>query len=1375
MLELCNFRSVIFYFMIKLIKLLLFITCISSSVNAQPGNLIFHRISPPEGFTFGSIYCIEEDANGFIWFGTEYGLYRYNSRTIELFQNSTDDPNSIPANNVYSLYKDISETLWVGTINGLCYFDEKHEKFIKPDWKFRNGDKGNNHIRSIIENQEGEKFIMMHLNNVYRVNTENDSIIPILLPGIYPNEYPTKVIFDSDQNLCIGTSMGSFYMSSPPYNEFKLFFHNREDRIQAIFQDNNTYWIGYELSGIDHINNYGLVIETYQDSKPVKVRLPNNSVRSIIKDSENRIWVGTYKGLAIISRGVSETIDKTPYNFLPHNSIHSLKTDSKGGVWIGTWSGGLAFVGKHDNKFMHLLSPSQPQSINNSIVSSFATDNNGNLWIGTEDGGLNRLSHQDKSFEIFKPQIDHDGRLNIKAICFDQHNTLWIGTYASGLWSYNIKDNRFKHHQIFETERINIYDLQVSDNILWMGTWGSGVYSLDLKTGELINYTSSPADPNSLSSNLVRSLLVDSYEGIWVGTQLGLNYLPKGSKRFIRYFYNVTESRRISRNEVLSLHEDSHGKIWIGTGGGGVDVLEPGTGNLSNISRQEGLSGNNVYGILETRSGDFWFSTENGLTCYNPENHKFSYYNKEDGLQGNHFNPNAAFMTDAGELLFGGSNGFNIFQPDRFSENIYPPKVYITNLEINNKKILAAHSDSPLKEAIHRAKEVSLKFHENSLTFEFIANNFNQPYKNQFKYRLVNYQDEWIDLGSEAKAIFTKVPPGKYIFEVTGSNNSGVWSPDPTRLTIKIAYPLWRSNLAYMFYTLILLVAVWIIKREIVIRQKLRSQVLIEKVQRENEEKLHQMKLQIFTNISHEFRTPLTLILSPLELIMGKKYFDSDTKEHLDMIQRNARRLRMLINQIIDFRRFELNKPEYTPAKTDIISTCMDICNHFEVHARDKNISFAMTSAFKKYEIDVDQDKLEKIVFNLLSNAFKHTPEGGTICLNVDESETLSKEATVFSTHPEMEGPVMAIKVTNSGTGVSEEEIPHIFERFYKGTPGKYQGTGIGLHLCREYSRLHGGAITVENIPQKGIAFSLLLPLKDKGQIEEAIAKPMKNWISKTSDPKSGQDNQKPDNDPIRETSASVLVVEDNSDMQKQIKRLLQDKYKVIVASNGLQGYEMAREIFPDIIISDVVMPGMDGFEMCKKIKEDILTSHMPVILLTALSETEKQIDGLETGADAFIVKPFDNKLLMAQIKNLIASRGQLKKSFTESAEKWADNNQLNQRDKRLVIRAVQIVEKHLLDPAFSVEHLADKLGISRSSLHRKMKVLTNQSATEFIRYVRMKKALKLMKEGDLNIDEIGFAVGFNSHSYFTQCFKKLYGKTPTEYLAELKSSEKAK
>jgi signal transduction histidine kinase/ligand-binding sensor domain-containing protein/AraC-like DNA-binding protein len=1362
--------------MIKLFRLLLFATCISAAVHAQTGDLIFQRISPPEGFTFGSIYCIEEDANGFIWFGSDYGLYRYNSRAIELFQHSMDDPGSIPANNVYSLFKDINETLWVGTINGLCYFDEKHAKFIKPNWKFRSGDTGNNQIRNIIENQEGEKFIMMNLNNVFRVNTDNDSIIPIHITGKDPNEYPTRIIFDNDQNLCIGTSLGNFYMSSPPYNDFKLFFRNREDRIQAIYQDNNTYWIGYELSGIDHINSYGLVIETYHDSKPSKIRLPNNSVRSIIKDNENRIWVGTYKGLAIISRGASEAIDKTPFNFLPHNSVHSLKIDSRGGVWIGTWSGGLAFVGNHDNQVMHLLSPSQPQSINNSIVSSFAADNDGNIWISTEDGGLNRLNQKDKSFDFFRPQMGNDGNLNIKTICFDNYNTLWIGTYASGLWSYNIKDKTFKQHDIFEADRVNVYAIRVLDNILWMGTWGSGVFSFDLKTGELKNYTSSPTDPNSLSSNLVRSLLVDSYEGIWVGTQLGLNYLPKGSTRFIRYFYNDTEGRRISRNDVLCLHEDSHGKIWIGTAGGGVDVLDPGTGILSNISRKEGLSGNNVYGILETRDGNFWISTENGLTCYNPENKKFSYFNKEDGLQGNHFNPNAAFLTDAGELFFGGSNGFNIFRPDRFSENIFPPTVYITNLEINNKKIYAGQPDSPLKEAILHAKELNLKFHQNSLAFEFIANNYNQPYKNQFRYRLVNYQDEWIDLGSEAKAIFTKIPPGKYIFEVTGSNNSGVWSTDPTRLVINIAFPFWRSNLAYLFYAIILMSAAWFIKREIVIRQKLRSQVLIEKVQRENEEKLHQMKLQIFTNISHEFRTPLALILSPLELIMDKKYFDNDTREHLHMIQRNARRLRMLINQIIDFRRFELNKMEYTPVKTDIISTCMDVCNHFEVHARDKNISFAMTSSFKKYEMAVDPDKLEKILFNLLSNAFKHTPEGGTICMNVEASEITPKETPVFSTRPEMSGSVLAIRVSDSGAGVSEEEIPHIFERFYKGTPGKYQGTGIGLHLCREYSGLHGGAITVENIPQKGIMFSVLLPLNDKGQIEEVKAKPIKNWISKASEPKSGTDSsQETPVQIIKDISVSVLVVEDNSDMQKQIRSLLQDKYKVIVASNGLQGYELAKEIFPDIIVSDVVMPGMDGFELCKKIKEDILTSHIPVILLTALSETDKQIDGLETGADAYLVKPFDNKLLLAQIRNLVATREQLKKTFTDSAEKWADNNQLSQRDKSLVIRAVQIVEKHLLDPAFSVEHLADKLGISRSSLHRKMKVLTNQSATEFIRYVRMKKALKLMKEGDLNIDEIGFAVGFNSHSYFTQCFKKLYGKTPTEYQTELKINEKSK
>ncbi len=1353
----------------KFLSLALLISFTFYVSKSQINDLLFRRISPADGFTFGSIRSIDEDQNGFIWFAAEDGLYRYNSRSIDKYIHKKDDPYSIPANNIYSVFNDKAGKLWIGSVKGLSFFDEEREIFITPEWKLPFDNHVPMDIRSIIENSDGKKVILSDLVGIFQLNEQEDSIIPIILKFEAAEDYPTEIIFDNNQNLCIGTKLGYFYRSAPPYKEFSIFYHNRKDKIQAILQDNNTYWIGYELSGIDHINDLGTIIDTYQKSEGSNTRLPNNSVRSIAKDRENRIWIGTYKGLAVINKRVSTMIQKTPYNYLPHNSVHSLKTDSKGGVWIGTWSGGLAHVGKHDIQFTYYQLPFQSNALNNHVISSFEHTHDGDIWISTEDGGLNRFNRKEKTFDFYKIRTRKHGTVNIKTLCFDEKNTLWIGAYANGLWSFNIDSKKFTHHNIFPAERISIYTLCLIGNTLWMGSWGDGIYSYNITNGELINYISDPADSNSVSSDYIRCIVVDSYEGLWIGTQSGLNYKPKGSDHFKRFFFNTSEKENINHDEIYSVLEDSNGNIWIGTGGNGLDILDPETGKLTNISKTHGLPGNNVYGVLEDNKGNFWISTENGITCYTPELQKFKYYNKDDGLQGDQFKPNAAFKTKNGEFLFGGSNGFNLFNPDLLSENPIPPTVFITNLEINNKKVTLSDPDSPLKKAIHTVHALKLKPRQNSLSLEFVANNFIQPYKNRFKYRMLNYQNDWIDSGTEGKATFTMIPPGSYTFEVWGSNNDGVWSLEPARLKIDIQYPFWKSKLAYLIYLSLLIFSIWLIRREIIFRQQLKNEILIEKVQRENEEKLHQLKLQIFTNISHEFRTPLTLILSPLEMIIDKKYYDNDTKEHLAMIQRNAQRLRMLINQIIDFRKLELNKIEYSPLNTDVIALCLEVCNHFRVHAKDKAISFTLTSAFNKYELEADPDKLDKIVFNLLSNAFKFTPEGGDISLKIEEAKAPASDQISFSTFPELTGQVLAIRVANSGKGIANDEIPRIFERFYKSPTGTLQGAGIGLHLCREYTKLHQGAITVENRNEKGTVFSVLLPLKARGTISESNNLILERWSNESPDTTAETLTSGDDVIVKKDYRYAVLVVEDNHDMRKQIHDLLKNDYKVILASNGTQGFEIAKAVFPDIIISDVIMPGINGLDFCKQVKEDFLTSHIPVILLTALSETDNQISGLETGADAYIVKPFNNELLQVQIKNLIASREQLKKIFSVSSEKWADDKNLTLRDKNLIDKSFQIIETHLLDSGFSVEQLSALLGISRSSLHRKMKALTNQSANEFIRYVRLKKAIKLMKDGDLNIDEIGFAVGFNSHSYFSQCFKKQYGVTPSVYVNEIK------
>lgn len=1330
---------------------------------AQSTDIQFRTISPQGGFTYSAVKTIAEDANGLIWFGTEHGAFRYNTLKMQKYIHLQDDPHSLPADHVLHILKDQSGKMWFATYGGLCFFNDAQQNFVTVKLKEEPGVRLNTTLREVLQNKNGD-FFTLHRTQFCQLNF-SDSIFQTLPLRLDENDdVLMHAFFDSSDNLWIGTNKGYVYYSEPPYQNFRTFSHQQNASVRSLCKDNNTLWIGYEWGGIDHVNEQGLLIDHYDEKNTGNTQLPHNRVRQIIKDADNRIWVATYNGLLVIDKNGTRTIRKNQYSKLPHNSVYSMFLDSHKSIWVGTWSGGLGYHSPYDSQFLHFNKDGNTGSMNSNVVSSFAEDGDGTIWIGTENGILNCFNRDQKSFTSHVLQRTNTGTSNIKCIVSDQHNRLWIGTLSNGLWYFDKQNQSFKQLDIFDEDIVNLYTILPDEKGLWLGTYGTGLYYYDFETRKNTVFKVNATDPNAISSNQIRVIFRDSYGGLWIGTHSGLNYKPKGSNNFTRYYYNSTEGQRISNNEIFAIQEDRSGKIWVGTGGGGVDCYDPNTRRFTNLSPEDGLAGYNVYGILIDNRENLWFSTDNGLSCYHPRDKKFTNYSQEDGLQGNQFNPGAAYKCRNGNMLFGGPNGFNLFAPDLIINNPTPPKIIITDLIINNKKIDATH-DSPVPQAIPVAKTIKLNHFQNSLTFEFITNNYIHSQKNQFRYRLRNYENNWQEAGNEERATFTKVPPGTYTFEVTGSNNNGVWANSPTQLEVVIRPPFWLTWYAYLFYLLLLAAIFWSIRKEIILRKELKNQLLLERVQRENEEKLHQMKLQFFTNISHDFRTPLTLILSPLENMLSEEEFAPKTIENLTMIQRNAKRLRRLIDQLLDFRKLEFNKAVYTPVQTDLIDLCRDVCYDFEGYARDKTIFFSFESALSKIELEFDPDKIDKVLFNLLSNAFKYTPEKGTISLSVEvaNAETFTQTFD-YSTDPIPIGKVIAIQVKDSGPGLVTEELPRIFERFYQSENIQNQGTGIGLHLCREYVKMHQGTILVKSAPGEGIRFTVLIPVRNEGKVGGKQKK--QNW-------------QAPQNDPDEEIISgekyihSILVVEDNLEMQKYIRNLLNDEYRVLVAGNGTQGFEMANELYPDLVISDIMMPGIDGFELCKRLKEDIRTSHIPVILLTALSDTEKRISGLKTGANAYLTKPFDNKLLKAQISNLLVARKRMQEAFAESQEKWEEDTNLMPPDKKLMDKAIEIVDKHILDVNFTVEQLAEELNMSRSSLHRKMRALTNQSATEFIRYIRLKKAIKLMKEGNYNIDEIGYAVGFNSHSYFSQCFKKQFDKTPSAYMNDLKLGDK--
>ncbi|MCX6237385.1 MAG: response regulator [Bacteroidia bacterium] len=1328
------------------------------------------KISPEGGFTFDAISSICEDKYGFIWFGSNNGAYRNNSVETLKFINSPDDKTSIPSNFIRSIYLDMKGEIWISTDHGLSVFDYQCECFKRYSFHDAAGNPMGLNVAQIFQTADST-YWMVDNAGFAGIDFKTGIVSYYPLPENIPNDRIRMAVKDKNERIWLGGNIGGIYYCDPPYQKISFFAQSRTENVFTILPDGNKIWIGYDWGGADLFTTQGEFADHFDDNIQGKNKIPSSRVRTIFK-YKNEIWLGTFKGLVRMKDDGIEVIEKEKYPGLPSNSIFQIFRDSKNGIWITTWSGGLGYINEWSNNFEHYKRESNNNSLSDNVVSDFAETADGKIIIATEEGHLNYLdpsNHQFTDVRIKEP----NGMVNhIKSLYTDKNGTLWIGTFASGIFFKNKDSRDYQNFGLIDKFKEQFYDITSSDEGLWFASSMRGLFYYDYKTRQVRRYSSNNSDPESLSSNQVRTVLDDSKGNIWVGTASGLNKRSKGSDRFVRYFYNPDERNRISSNNIYTLIEDSKQNIWIGTAGGGVNIYDPNSGEFLQLSKKDGLPGNDIYGILEDNAGVIWMSTENGISAYTPATKNIRNFDYTDGIQGNQFNPGSAFKAKNGELFFGGSNGFTRFDPQQMKENPVTPKVFITGLEINNQTVNQISDPKLIRQSLMTLSYLELKYNQNSLKFNFVANNFLLPQKNRYKYRLMGYSPDWIEIQKDNKAIFTKIPPGDYVFEVIAANNDGKWNDSPTRLHLTILYPFWRTFYAYLIYFIITIVVFYFLQRELRIRNRLKHSILQEKIQRENEEKLHQLKLHFFTNISHEFRTPLTLILSPLSLLKRKMAGQEETMEHLTMIENNANRLTRLVNQILDIRKIELGKMDFQPQPFDIVALCQEVLQCFSLLDNDRKINFHFESDFSSLFISIEPDKIDKMIFNLLSNAMKYTREEGTIQLSIKnpywQPEAI-QEPYHYAIGNKIDGEYVTVIVKNEGSGIAPSDLPNIFDRFYQ-APGQLSGTGIGLHLCSEYILMHHGQIEVFTGENLGSSFYVRLPVS-----REEIGKGIQQAVFHTSLYQEQQIQSLPEETLISksEKETTILVVEDNKEMLRFLKNILSELYHIITASDGNEGLTKVKEFHPDLVLTDVMMPVMNGTEFCHILKTDLDTSHIPVLMLTALSSVENQMQGFETGADDYIVKPFDDRLLTLRIRNLLESRRILRDKFTNSQGEWREAMQTLKPDRELLEKATTILENHLTDMLFTVDTLASALGLSRSTLHRKLKALTNQSATEFMKFVRINKSIKLIESGMTNIDEICFKVGFNSHSYYSMCFKKQLGQTPSEYISRLKREAK--
>ncbi|MEI6275312.1 MAG: two-component regulator propeller domain-containing protein [Prolixibacteraceae bacterium] len=1328
------------------------------------------KISPEGGFSFDAISSISEDKFGFIWFGSSNGVYRYNGVETVKYINVPGNKTSIPGNNVRSLFLDLKKDLWIGTNKGVVLYDDKKENFKRYTFHDINGKPKGINVLQILQTADS-CYWMVDDYGFASIDFRKNLVSYLPLPENKTKDVIRLAVKSKDDGrIWLGGINGGIYYCDPPYREISFFVRERTQNVYAILPDGDHIWAGYYWGGADRFDRKGILSEHFGDDLTGRNWIPSSNVRSIFKNKDE-IWIGTFKGLVRIKPGGNELIEKEYFPGLQNSSIYQIYRDSGNGIWIGTWSGGLSYINEWANSFEHFRRESFGNSLSDNVVSDFEETSDGSVIASTEEGHLNYLDHKTHKSSPTQIKGSKGPVFSIKSLYTDRDGTLWIGTYASGIYYQKLGSKEYVHFDLIDDFTEQFFDITSNSECMWFGS-SAGLYGYNLQNRQIKNYAPRNSDPESLSNKNVRSLLMDSKGNLWIGTINGLNKKNRDSDKFIRYFYNPDQKNRISSNVIYSLMEDSKQHIWIGTAGGGVNIYDPATDSFSQLSKKDGLPGDDVYGILQDDTDVIWMSTENGISAYSPITKSFRNFDYSDGLQGNQFNPGSAFISKNGEIYFGGSNGFTRFDPKKMKENPIAPKTFIVGLEVNNQKVTHESDPDLIKQSLLTLSHLDLAYNQNSIRVEFVANNFLLPQKNRFKYRLKGYSPDWIEIRKDNKAIYTKIPPGNYVFEVMAANNDGKWSDTPTRLSISIHRPFWSSAYAFALYIMVIMVVIYVLQRELRIRNRLRNSILQERNQRENEEKLHQLKHQFFTNISHEFRTPLTLILSPLALLKRKISGLEDPLEQVALIENNANRLLRLVNQLLDIRKIELGKVDFQPQSFDLMVLCREIFQCFSVQENDRSYQFTFEADFSSLFISIEPDKIDKLIFNLLSNAMKYTKPDGDILFSIKNWEWKPEsqpEPYHHSIGQAIPGKFVTIIVKNEGFGIDPSVLENIFDRFYQ-APGQISGTGIGLHLCAEYILLHHGQIEVFTGPEMGTTFYVRLPVTPT-----EIGKAVSDTISQTVPFEKQEDPaiHHPIHQSNTEELAQILVVEDNKEMQKFLCKILSEHYHVITANDGSEGLEMVREFGPELVLTDVMMPGMNGNEFCRILKADLNTSHIPVLMLTALSSVESQMEGFETGADDYVVKPFDDRILLLRIKNLLDSRALLREKFTKANGEWQEEMQKFKPERELLDKASEIIERHILDPNFSVDILASELNLSRSSLHRKLRALTNQSATEFIKFVRINMSIRLIENHETNIDDICFMVGFNSHSYFSTCFKKQIGQTPSEYISKFKREAK--
>lgn len=1340
-------------FVLKSFLLLLYLCFFQLPICGIDLNFKYYKVE--DGLSSNTVYAIIQDAKGYIWVGTEDGLNRFDGYHFQFYRNTPRDTTTIINNYVYSLYEDIHGQLWAGTEIGISLYDHKRNAFNRFSKKTKDNIDVNDRIQNIFSDDKGNIWISSLRQGVFLYNENNTLKLYSFDKYVDNKQEPvstTCIYKDKDNTIWALTlnTIYTLYKYDAHADEFIPAFPQTDRELlkklksYCMLEDNfGTLWLGSWNDGLFEVDKTTGVKNNYLN--------PENQgglthIHSMTEYEPGKLLIGSNGGLTSFrvspvmgNRLESHIIEP----ILSSRFVYPIYKDREGGLWIGTYYGGINYSSPNWNYFSTYKHDPYENSISGNVVSTFCEDHSGNLWIGTDDEGLNFFNTKTERFKVYKPDKNKNSLSyhNVHALCLD-NDKLWIGTYSGGL------------------------------NVM------------DLATEKFTCYYSDPLDTNALNSNNINSLFKDSRGNIWIGTTSGINLYDREKDNFRcvknidavipdiiqvgnsiwaasigggihvydldteqwkNYLFDPNEPFSLISNDVICMCQDESGCLWIGTNSG---LCRFDVNTQSFIQEPVNFPSNMICSIFSD-NGSLWIATTKGLVYYDPRFHQYRTFTKDDGLLSEQFTAKAGIKTSSGRIYLGTTNGFNAFYSRQIETNSYIPQIQITGFQLFNESLnIHDHISHD-----HRSdtQQIVLPYNQNGFSFEYASLSFFAPEKNEYAYMLQGFDKSWNFVGKERKATYTNIPPGEYFFKVKGSNNDLIWNQNGLSIKLVITPPFWWNKWSISFYILLLIALIVGLITYFRRKDQEKNRIRIEKIKNEQEKEAYNSKINFFTMITHEIRTPVSLIKGPLEQIIQTSHLlPENLKQDLKIIDRNTQRLLDLINQILDFRKIEKETVFVSFSDQNVYEFLLNIYDRFKSFVEHKQIKFVYVYDSQTFHTGIDVENLTKVVSNLLNNASKFTNDYIELSLRTNTEEGKFE-----------------ISVKDNGPGIEASEQETIFKPFYQTSKGHKSGTGLGLYLVKSIVDAWKGKIELKSEPGSGSTFLVTLPINDNFLFsggKEITPVEINNEPTETDDDDSGfvQEDEK----------AVILIVEDNSDMQEFVMRNLLTNYMVLVAGDGFEGLKLLEKEKVDLIISDIMMPNMDGIEFCQKVKSNLLWNHIPFIMLTAKTTISSKVEALDIGADAYIEKPFSISYLLARVRNLLQSRRNLMKRFSETPFVSLQSIAGNKTDEEFLSKVNDIIEKNIDNVDFAMEDLAEELHISSSGLFAKIKNLTGITPNKLLLTVRLKKASELLAENRYRVNEVCYKVGFNNPSYFAKCFQKQYHILPKDFKEEYQKTK---